>query len=133
GSSKTTSTQPSSISTGPEIVVFDEASKKKQIKPTTVYEWKSFMSSKISKLKDKPAPKLQKNDEEVEEEELNKKNDKELQELLETSKLLELYTADRLTGKERRKYNDKKIVELGAKSPKSIKIPTPISLGIQSK
>ncbi|CAG8544100.1 7252_t:CDS:2 [Acaulospora colombiana] len=112
---------------GPEIVVFDEAQQKAQNSSFDIRERKSFMSSKISKLKDKPASKPPKDDEEAREEELNRKNDKELEELLKTTKILELYAAEHLTGKQRRKYNDSKIVDLGAK------IPTPISLGMQAK
>lgn len=46
---------------------------------------------------------------------------------------IEQYLSEQLTGKERRKYNEKRIYELGAKKPKGIKIPTPIALGMQVK
>ncbi|CAG8698911.1 1710_t:CDS:2 [Dentiscutata erythropus] len=46
---------------------------------------------------------------------------------------IEQFLSEQLTGKDRRKYNEKRIYELGAKKPKGIKIPTPIALGMQAK
>ncbi|RIA96507.1 hypothetical protein C1645_754916 [Glomus cerebriforme] len=117
----------------PEVIVFNDRSFSKCLNKSSsnVIEWKSFMSHKISKVNEKPQMSLSKNV--TAEEEINKKNDKELEELLKTTKLLEKYTTEQLTGKDRRKYNEQKMFELGAKPKKGMKIPTPISLEIQSK
>ncbi|CAG8533984.1 1048_t:CDS:2 [Diversispora eburnea] len=97
----------------------------------------NYQSPKISKIKDNELNLLKRNDkeeEEIKEEEINKKNDRELEELLKATKLLEKYTAEQLTGKQRRKYNDGKLIELGAKPDnRGKKVPTPISLGMQVK
>ncbi|CAI2180667.1 16559_t:CDS:2 [Funneliformis geosporum] len=119
----------------PDIIVFNDSYLKKASKSgSNIIEWKSFMSAKVSKMNEKSqissATKIIK---ELEEERINKQNDKELEELLKTTQLLEKYTAEYLTGKDRRKYNERKMFELGAKAKKGLKIPTPISLGIQSK
>ncbi|CAG8569259.1 10_t:CDS:2 [Funneliformis caledonium] len=116
----------------PDVIVFNDSCLKKASKGgSNIIEWKSFMISKMNeKSQISSAPKVIK---ELEEERINKKNDKELEELLKTTKLLEKYTAEQLTGKDRRKYNERKMFELGAKPKKGMKIPTPISLGIQSK
>ncbi|GBB91289.1 hypothetical protein RclHR1_18490002 [Rhizophagus clarus] len=118
----------------PEVVVFNGGSLKKSLNKSgsNITEWKSFMSHKISKVNGKPQISLSKNITRSEEE-INRKNDDELEELLKTTKLLEKYTTEQLSGKDRRKHVEQKMVELGAKPKKGMKIPTPISLEIQSK
>ncbi|CAG8644110.1 11659_t:CDS:2, partial [Ambispora leptoticha] len=102
----------------PELIVFDDSNLKKN-NDANIYEWKAFMMK--STIKEK------------EEEELNKRHDAELEELLKTTKLLDLYTAEQLSGKELRKHKEKQMINLGAKPPKGDKVPTPIGLGILRK
>ncbi|CAB4484089.1 hypothetical protein RhiirA5_506044 [Rhizophagus irregularis] len=118
----------------PEVVIFNDGLLKKSLNKSgsSITEWKSFMSHKISKVNENPQKSLSKNIVRSDEE-INRKNDEELEELLKTTKLLEKYTTEQLSGKDRRKYVEQKVVELGAKPKKGVKIPTPISLEIQSK
>ncbi|OZJ04761.1 hypothetical protein BZG36_01833 [Bifiguratus adelaidae] len=120
----------------PQVVVFD-ASKLGQ-KPTDVkgskYDYKAFMariSSKVGKMDMEPPPPP--TAEEIEEEEENKRHDKELQDLLNTTKLLENYEVEMMSGQERRRHHKKKLTELGAKAGKGVKVPTAISLGMKTK
>ncbi|RUP49962.1 hypothetical protein BC936DRAFT_140854 [Jimgerdemannia flammicorona] len=116
----------------PEIVVFDGSSLKKPVAGNSKVEYKAFMSSKVSKLEPPPPP-PPKSVKEMEEEEKNLQNDRELQELLKTSKLLEEYQVEEMSGKERRKFTEQKLVALGVKASKGLKVPTIISLGMQQK
>ncbi|CAG8623578.1 5173_t:CDS:2 [Ambispora gerdemannii] len=117
----------------PELVVFDGLNLKKN-NGANIYEWKAFMSPKLSKMDDATnSSKMKSTTKEKEEEELNKRHDAELEELLKTTKLLDLYTAEQLSGKELRKHKEKQMINLGAKPPKGDKVPTPIGLGILRK
>ncbi|KAI8851244.1 hypothetical protein BC829DRAFT_129582 [Chytridium lagenaria] len=58
------------------------------------------------------------------------KNDKELMDLLKSSRLLEDFAASELTGKDRREYLEKKITEIGGKDLKKQKAAPPIRVGI---
>ncbi|KAG9303111.1 hypothetical protein G9A89_005069 [Geosiphon pyriformis] len=118
----------------PEVVVFDDASfrKDRASTSTNVYGWRAFLSSKVSKI-DYIANKSTIVTNELEEEKLNQRHDAELEELLRTTKLLERYTAEQLSGKDLRKHKQNQMVALGAKPPKNDKIPTPIGLGLLNK
>ncbi|KAI9334884.1 hypothetical protein BDR26DRAFT_866318, partial [Obelidium mucronatum] len=59
-------------------------------------EWRTFMTSDVGKMQDNA-------------------NDRELMDLLQTSKLIEDFNASELFGKDRRKYLENKLHELGAK------------------
>ncbi|EXX67708.1 hypothetical protein RirG_111960 [Rhizophagus irregularis DAOM 197198w] len=100
----------------PEVVIFNDGLLKKSLNKSgsSITEWKSFMSHKISKVNENPQKSLSKNIVRSDEE-INRKNDEELEELLKTTKLLEKYTTEQLSGKDRRKYVEQKVVELGAK------------------
>ncbi|CAG8525775.1 485_t:CDS:2 [Paraglomus occultum] len=117
----------------PEIVVFDDKSlKSARVNGSNKSEWKAFMSSKVSKTSLKP-PAAPQDAKELEEEELDRQNDLELEELLKTTKLLEEYTAEEIGGKDRRKYIEKRMTDLGAKPKKGVKTPIPITIGMNLK
>ncbi|GAB5588288.1 hypothetical protein Unana1_03188 [Umbelopsis nana] len=116
---------------GPEVVVFADTPKK-IVTGTSKAEYKAFMSSKVSKMEAPPLP-PPKSAKELEEEEENLAHDRELKELLATSKLLEEYEMEEMTGKERRKYNMNKLETLGVKKSKPQKMPIQMRLGMDKK
>jgi len=103
--------------TGPEVVVFDASKVDRKTSASaggTEFNFKKFMSSKISKLDEVPPPQEQPLTAEDKAEELeNKKNDAELHSLIKTSRLLEQYNADHLDGAERRRHQRDQLVSLG--------------------
>ncbi|KAF9426341.1 hypothetical protein BGZ94_006656 [Podila epigama] len=127
--------------TGGDIVVFD-ASKfdRKGLSGTsasaggTEFNFKKFMSSKISKLDEAPAPMenpltAQEKAEELE----NKRNDAELHSLIKNSRLLEQYNAEHLDGVDRRRHQRDQLVSLGIQKKEKIRVPFQISLGMMAK
>ncbi|KAJ3082634.1 hypothetical protein HK102_001543, partial [Quaeritorhiza haematococci] len=120
----------------PEVVVFSEtgtssSSSSKKSKA----DWSAFMSSDINKVAgDERAAKRRKmTAAEKKQEQEDDENDRELMDLLKTSQLIEKYTAEDLTGKERRKYYQQKLIELGGKPAKRPKTSLPIYMGMQKK
>ncbi|KAL1917156.1 uncharacterized protein VTP21DRAFT_4812 [Calcarisporiella thermophila] len=120
------------MSKAPEVVVFNDPTAKKNASGGSKTDYRAFLSSKISKLKP-PAPAKPKTQKEMEEEQVNKEKDRELQDLLKTTRLLEEYSAEQLSGKDLRKYKEQKLVELGAKPSKGPKMPIQIALGMREK
>ncbi|KFH67372.1 hypothetical protein MVEG_06106 [Podila verticillata NRRL 6337] len=124
--------------TGADVVVFD-ASKvggKGASASTggTEFSFKKFMSSKISKLDEAPAPIENPLTAEEKAEELeNKRNDAELHSLIKASRLLEQYNADQLDGADRRRHQRDQLVNLGIQKKEKVKVPFQISLGMMAK
>ncbi|KAG0033626.1 hypothetical protein BGZ81_007884 [Podila clonocystis] len=124
--------------TGAEVVVFD-ASKvggkgASSSAGGTEFNFKKFMSSKISKLDEAPAPMENPLTAEEKAEELeNKRNDAELHSLIKASRLLEQYNADQLDGAERRRHQREQLVNLGIQKKEKIKVPFQISIGMMAK
>lgn len=109
--------------TGPEVVVFDGSKVDRKSSASAggaEFNFKKFMSSKISKL-DEVAPPQEKplNAEEKAQELENKRNDTELHSLIKASRLLEQYNADHLDGVERRRHQRDQIINLGIQVEKS--------------
>ncbi|KAG0364564.1 hypothetical protein BC939DRAFT_456224 [Gamsiella multidivaricata] len=121
--------------TGPEVVVFDASSlNRKSTTASTEFNFKKFMSSKISKLDEAPAPfenplTAEEKAEEIE----NKRNDTELHSLIKASRLLEQYNADQLDGADRRKHQREQLERLGIQKKEKIKVPLQISFGMMAK
>ncbi|KAF9325548.1 hypothetical protein BG006_010979 [Podila minutissima] len=137
---KSSSSTPSSKPrTGADVVVFD-ASKvgakgaASSSAGGTEFNFKKFMSSKISKLDEAPAPMENPLTAEEKAEELeNKRNDTELHSLIKASRLLEQYNADQLDGAERRRHQRDQLVNLGIQKKEKIKVPFQISIGMMAK
>lgn len=72
-------------------------------------------------------------DKEREREEENEQKDVELKELLATTRLLEEYQKEEMTGKERRKHMMSKLDELGVRGGPKEKRALPMALGMQNK
>ncbi|KAI8580733.1 hypothetical protein K450DRAFT_235699 [Umbelopsis ramanniana AG] len=124
-------TSHSTKSKGPEVVVFAEAVKK-TITGSSKADYRAFMSSKVAKM-EAPPPPPPKSVKEMEEEEENLAHDRELKELLATSKLLEEYEMEEMSGKERRKFNMNKLESLGVKKSKPEQRPIAMRLGMEKK
>ncbi|KAJ2747284.1 hypothetical protein GGI20_000619 [Coemansia sp. BCRC 34301] len=105
----------------PEVVVFDGSSLARN--PTdSKLAYKSFMSSKISKINAKPrAPKSV---QEQKEDEEGRQNDRQLAELLEGRTMIDKLHESQLTGRERHKNNTQKLAKLGMKIKHKEKMPT---------
>ncbi|KAK3818924.1 MAG: hypothetical protein J3Q66DRAFT_282344 [Benniella sp.] len=122
---------------GPEVVVFDASKVDRKTSASaggTEFNFKKFMSSKISKLDEVPPPQEQPLTAEDKAEELeNKKNDAELHSLIKASRLLEQYNADHLDGVERRRHQRDQLISLGIQKKEKIKVPLQISFGMMGK
>ncbi|KAG0224898.1 hypothetical protein BGW42_004761 [Actinomortierella wolfii] len=126
------------IRTAPEVVVFDGSNiDRKGVSKSaggTDFNFKSFMSSKISKLDEAPPPmKEPLTDKEKEEELQNKKHDAELHALIMDSRILEQYNAEHLTGADRRRHQKEQLVRLGIQKKEKIKVPFQVGLGMRNK
>ncbi|KAI8353099.1 hypothetical protein B0O80DRAFT_499172 [Mortierella sp. GBAus27b] len=140
GSSSTTPKPP--VSTKPrsaaEVVVFDASKVDRKGLGASAggaeFNFKKFMSSKISKLDEAPPP-LEKalTTEEKAKELEDKKNDAELHSLIKASRLLEQYNADQLDGVERRRHQRDQLVSLGIQKKEKVKTPLQISFGMIGK
>ncbi|KAJ1917446.1 hypothetical protein H4219_003189 [Mycoemilia scoparia] len=106
----------------PEVVVFDDSVLKKAIPSTSKMRNSGFMASKISKINKKKKV-TKKTEEELKQEEDDKDRDRELELLLNSSKIIESVSASQLTGKERHKYNQEQLTKLGLKSAKQEHAP----------
>ncbi|KAI9183596.1 hypothetical protein H9P43_004514 [Blastocladiella emersonii ATCC 22665] len=113
-----TATKPAAVrKPAPQVVVFEDPTKAKA--GGNLYEFKKFMSSKVATVtKTAPPPPPLTSEEAVEEAELNMQ-DRELDDLIKTSKLIEEFAADELVGRDRRKYQMYKLEELGMKGKKA--------------
>ncbi|KAF9158681.1 hypothetical protein DFQ26_007362 [Actinomortierella ambigua] len=129
------------IRTAPQVVVCDGSTiDRKGLSKTsasaggTDFHFKSFMSSKISKLDEAPLPmKDPLTDQEKEEELQNKKHDAELHSLIMDSRILEQYNAEQLTGADRRRHQKEQMVRLGIQTKEKIKVPFQVGLGMRNK
>ncbi|KAJ1988775.1 hypothetical protein GGI25_005135 [Coemansia spiralis] len=110
----------------PEVVVFNDA--QRSASTASKHEYKSFMSSKISKLNTSQKPLTT---QEQSEDRLDKKHDKEIQDLLEGRLLIEKLHESQLTGRERHKHNAKKLANLGMKVKSKEKMPADMFFAVQ--
>ncbi|KAJ3032832.1 hypothetical protein HK097_005059, partial [Rhizophlyctis rosea] len=114
---------------GPTVVVFNDPSGRKESSGTAA-DWRSFMSDKVKNVAgERPKPKISRK--EAEQDAEDDQHDRDLMDLLKTTKLVEQYTADELVGRDRRKYNQQKVIELGGKAPKAAKAPLPMRIGFK--
>ncbi|KAJ8653190.1 hypothetical protein O0I10_011137 [Lichtheimia ornata] len=118
---------------GPKVVVFDGSVLDKKPTIEDAKAKKAFMSSDIFK-EDKVVEAVKpKNEKEKAEEEENQRKDAELHQLLSTSKLLEEYHVEEMTGKERRKHMMNKLETLGAKKSGNANMPLTMHMGMKAK
>ncbi|KAJ3207447.1 ER degradation-enhancing alpha-mannosidase-like protein 2 [Dinochytrium kinnereticum] len=103
----------SSMAASAKVVVFDDSSAAGKANGMSSYEKRVFMSSDVSKLFNDGTKKLSTEEEEQEKEDDN--HDRELMDLIKSTRLLEEFTASELTGKDRRAFLEKKISDLGGK------------------
>ncbi|KAJ1719118.1 hypothetical protein LPJ53_006057 [Coemansia erecta] len=96
----------------PEVVVFDGSSLS-ATSQRPKFEFKNFMSSKISKIDAKPAEQQSKADKKEDEE--SRQHDRELKELLEGRVMIEKLHESQLYGKDRHAHNTQKLARLGMK------------------
>ncbi|KAI8099709.1 uncharacterized protein BX664DRAFT_321940 [Halteromyces radiatus] len=117
----------------PKVVVFDGSSLTKRPTLESKAAKKAFLAGKanISDLNTTTSDTVTKED--VEDDIENNKKDKELQELLATSKLLEEYQMEEMTSKERRKHMLGKLDTLGLKPASSEKRSLSMYIGMESK
>ncbi|GJJ72544.1 hypothetical protein EMPS_04902 [Entomortierella parvispora] len=119
-----------------EVVVFDasKVGSKSAGSSSTDFSFKKFMSSKISKLDEAPAPMENPLTAEEKAEELeNKRNDAELHTLIKSSRLLEQFAADQLDGADRRRHQRDQLVNLGIQKKEKLKVPFQMSMGMMAK
>ncbi|KAI1314981.1 hypothetical protein EDD11_001417 [Mortierella claussenii] len=124
--------------TGPQIVVFDASKVDRKGGAGSAsgaeFNFKKFMSSKISKLDEAPPPLENPLTAEEKAEELeNKKNDTELHSLIKASRLLEQYSADQMDGVERRRHQRDQLISLGIQKKEKVKVPLQIGFGMMAK
>ncbi|KAI8905867.1 integral peroxisomal membrane peroxin-domain-containing protein [Gorgonomyces haynaldii] len=106
---------------GPQVVVFEEK------RPTIKRDKRLERQLKSSVIKKETQPTQQQKKEDKEDDQ----RDKELMELIKTSQLIEQYTD--LVGKDRLKYQKKKLVQLGAQRERNQRAPLPIRMGMKRK
>ncbi|KAJ3371117.1 hypothetical protein GGF31_003540 [Allomyces arbusculus] len=116
----------------PVVVEFDETALGGGSTKASIHEYKKFMSSKVSKITAAPAPPPAMSKKEKEKEAELEEQDRELNDLIRTAKLIEEYAAEELTGRDRRKYQMHKLAELGMK-PVKITMPTPQRLALAQR
>ncbi|KAJ2351218.1 hypothetical protein GGF43_004094, partial [Coemansia sp. RSA 2618] len=104
----------------PEVVVFDQSGLEKKPQ-NSKFEYKAFMSSKITKINAKP-PKAKTKEERKEDEE-DRQHDRDLKALLEGKVMIEKLYESQLSGKERHKHNAEKLKKLGMKIKTKEKMP----------
>ncbi|KAJ3045640.1 hypothetical protein HDV00_007764 [Rhizophlyctis rosea] len=130
GSGSKNANKPSSNGAAPVVVVFNDTSSTRKETSGNASDWRAFMSDKVKLVAgERPKPRISKK--EAEQDAEDDQNDRDLMDLLKTTKLVEQYTADELVGKDRRKYNQQKVVELGGKAPKPQKAPLPMRIGFK--
>ncbi|KNE57387.1 hypothetical protein AMAG_03109 [Allomyces macrogynus ATCC 38327] len=118
--------------TAPVVVEFDETALGGGSTKASIHEYKKFMSSKVSKITAAPAPPPAMSKKEKEREAELEEQDRELNDLIKTAKLIEEYAAEELTGRDRRKYQIHKLAELGMKPVKTT-MPTPQRLALAQR
>ncbi|RKO91951.1 hypothetical protein BDK51DRAFT_25749 [Blyttiomyces helicus] len=120
------------IEAGPKVVVFNDTSVRKEGRGSKI-EWKSFMSSNINKISTVAATSKGISKEDAAQDAEDDQHDRDLMDLLKATKLVEQFTASELTGKDRIKYQQQKLIELGGMPGKAAKAPLPIRLGMSKK
>ncbi|KNE66128.1 hypothetical protein AMAG_10380 [Allomyces macrogynus ATCC 38327] len=90
----------------PVVVEFDEAALGGGSTKASIHEYKKFMSSKVSKITAAPAPPPAMSKKEKEKEAELEEQDRELNDLIKTAKLIEEYAAEELTGRDRPQVPD---------------------------
>ncbi|KAI9313905.1 hypothetical protein BX666DRAFT_1974626 [Dichotomocladium elegans] len=130
---KKTSTAESTKEEGPKVVVFDGSVLDKKPLLDSAKSKKAFMSSNVFKTEQLEEEQKPKTDKEKVEEEENQRHDIELNQLLATSKLLEEYQLEEMSGKERRKHMMDKLETLGAKKQGNAKMPLAMHMGMKAK
>ncbi|KAJ3171224.1 hypothetical protein HDU88_008261 [Geranomyces variabilis] len=133
-----TSPQPSSL--GPQVIVFQDAVRSTETQSAllastsqnTKSAYRAFMSSSIKKQTSSAKPPKKLSAREAEQETLDLQHDRDLADLLRTSKLVEQFTTSELTGADRRAHMRDKVVALGGKAAK-LKIPRQIQMGMDVK
>ncbi|KAI9208609.1 uncharacterized protein BJ171DRAFT_489512 [Polychytrium aggregatum] len=128
--SKSTSKPSRSVVSAPQVVVFDDRQATRTEPIANKRDWRTFMSSDIKKMMEEPSKKKKLSEAEQKQDEEDDQNDRELMDLLKASKLIEQYTASELTGKDRRAYQQNKMIELGAKV-KQQKMPQKMKTGLE--
>lgn len=81
-------------------------------------EFRSFMSSKVKLVDNAGSERLAKrfkSSKELDREKLDRNNDRELEALIKTSKIVEKFNAEQLTGKDRHKHMKHQLQKLGGK------------------
>ncbi|KAJ3125414.1 hypothetical protein HK098_000302 [Nowakowskiella sp. JEL0407] len=111
----------------PEVVVFSEGPKVEDLM-FSKREKRRFMSSKLKDMLDTKKPVSSKEKAQDDEDD---KHDRELMDLLKVTKLVEQFTADDLTGNDRRNYMKRKVQELGGKAPKAPKASLSMAIGLR--
>ncbi|KAJ3145700.1 hypothetical protein HDU89_006935 [Geranomyces variabilis] len=133
-----TSPQPSS--SGPQVIVFQDAVRSSETQSALLAStpqnsksaYRAFMSSSIKKQTSSAKPPKKLSAREAEQETLDLQHDRDLADLLRTSKLVEQFTTSELTGADRRAHLRDKVVALGGKAAK-LKIPRQIQMGMDVK
>ncbi|ORZ08415.1 hypothetical protein BCR42DRAFT_425101 [Absidia repens] len=120
----------------PKVVVFDGTSLYKRPTMESKMAKKAFLSGKanisdISAAVSETVTTTTKEDDDDDME--NNRKDKELKELLATSKLLEEYQMDEMTGKEKRNHMLGKLDTLGFKAAPNVKRSLTMHLGMEGK
>ncbi|KAL7746407.1 Pre-mRNA-splicing factor ATP-dependent RNA helicase PRP16 [Sorochytrium milnesiophthora] len=118
----------------PQVVVYDGSTSSKPPSSFARADFKAFMSAKISKLhreddeliNGRRKPKTKEETEEAE----NVKRDRELDDLLKTSQLIEQYASEQLYGRDRQTYQLQKLAQLGAKGAGTQKMPQKHRIGM---
>ncbi|CAO3596373.1 unnamed protein product [Absidia cylindrospora] len=137
--SKTTttiSTKKKITATSPQVVVFDGTSLYKRPTMESKVAKKAFLSGKanISDISAAVSETVTTTTTEDDDDDMeNNRKDKELKELLATSKLLEEYQMDEMTGKEKRSHMLGKLDTLGFKAAPSEKRSLTMHLGMEGK
>ncbi|KAJ3303607.1 hypothetical protein HDV03_003684 [Kappamyces sp. JEL0829] len=120
------------------VVVFDQSAAGQPAGSTkSKREWKAFMSSSIKSVAGRKQTAVLTKQEE-EQDRLDDQHDKELMDLLQTTQLVRDYgvlaaltlASSELSGKDRRKYIQARLVELGGKPAKLPKVSLPMHLGM---
>ncbi|KAI9021282.1 hypothetical protein DFJ74DRAFT_607172 [Hyaloraphidium curvatum] len=117
-----------------EVVEFRDPSQQRTTASSNPLEFKSFMSSKVSKTLAANAPKTPlPTAAEAAQDKQDDLHDKELMSLLRSTQLIEQLTSAELQGAERRSYLAQRAVELGLRPERRPKVPRAILQGMREK
>lgn len=100
----------------PIVVVHQEFDSRNRSSQPDGIRIHSFMSSKLKiKTGENELVKRFKSAKEIDQDKQNKDDDTELESLIKTSKIVEQFNAEQLTGKDRQRYQKKQLIKLGGK------------------